>query len=98
MTHIRSISATIFATGLVIFASSGVLANSEINQTREARRAYCQNEVPDFMKGQCMKQTAQTIKQYRAEHQACMRSPGMTKSDCDTALSSKLGTLNTGSD
>lgn len=45
MVHIRSFTAAAIATGLMLFASSSVLANSAINETRQARLLYCQNEV-----------------------------------------------------
>lgn len=96
MTQIRSMTAAAFAGALALLASSSVLANSEMNETREARRAYCQNDVPDFMKGQCMKQTAQTLQRYDAEYRECLRDPNILRSTCDTQLSNKLGTLNTG--
>ena len=95
MIHIRSMTAAALATGLVLFASSSVLANSEINKTREERRAYCQT-MPTSVKGQCMQQTAQMIGQYSAEHRECLRDPAMDKATCDTEFSAKLDTLYTG--
>jgi len=96
MVQIRSIAAGALATGLVLLASSSVLANGDVNETREARRLYCLNDVPDSVKGRCMKQTAQMIKQYDAEHRECLRDPAMDKSTCDTEFSAKLDTLYTG--
>jgi len=94
MVHIRSIGAGALATGLVIIASSSVLANSEVNETREARIAYCQNAGSN--KGLCMKQTAQSLEQFSAWYRECLNDPQMLKSYCDSEFSKMLGSLNTG--
>lgn len=96
MVHIRSMAAAALATGLVIFASSSVMANSEINDTREARRAYCQNAGSN--KGLCMKQTAQSLQHFNAWYRKCLNDPQMLKSYCDSEYSKMLGSLNTGTD
>ena len=89
----RSIAAAALAVGCTLYASPTVLASSSLNEVRAERRAHCQNDAPKVMKGDCMKQTAQFMRDYRSAHRECLSNPAMTKTECDAVLEENLQSL-----